>query len=118
MSVTATLAQTSWSRRLDMPHGTFGDIAVLAFLVAQALDGSLTYFGLHTWGPSIEANPLVATLTSLAGIGAGLAGAKLFAMSLGVLLHLRRAHVIVALLAALHFALAVLPWTVLFLTLG
>lgn len=101
-----------------MPHGTFGDIAVLAFLVAQALDGALTYFGLHTWGPTIEGNPLVAMLTSLAGIGAGLAGAKLFAMSLGVLLHLRRAHVIVALLAALHFALAVVPWTVMFLTLS
>jgi hypothetical protein len=35
-----------------------------------------------------------------------------------VLLHLRRAHVVVALLAALHFALAILPWTLMFLTLA
>jgi hypothetical protein len=101
-----------------MPHGTFGDLAVIAFLLAQALDGALTYFGLHTWGPSVEANPLVSIAMSLAGIGGGLAAAKLFAMSLGVLLHLRRAHVVVALLAALHFALAILPWTLMFLTLA
>ena len=101
-----------------MPHGTSGDIAVLAFLIAQALDGALTYFGLHTWGPGVEANPLVSFVTSLAGIGVGLAAAKLFAMTLGVVLHLRRAHVVVALLAALHFILAVGPWTFMFLTLG
>lgn len=101
-----------------MPHGTFGDLAVLAFLIAQALDGALTYFGLHTWGPAVEANPLVSFVTSFVGIGAGLAGAKLFAMSLGVVLHLRRAHVVVALLAALHFLLAVAPWTFMFLTIS
>lgn len=101
-----------------MPHGLFGDVAVIVFLLAQVLDGSLTYFGLHTWGPTVEANPLVSSAVSLAGVGAGLAVAKLFSMGLGVVLHLSRAHMVVAVLAALHFALAILPWTLMFLTLG
>ena len=118
MSATMAAEQTSWGGRLEMPHGTFGDVAVLAFLLAQALDGSLTYFGLHTWGPSIEANPLVSTAMSLVGVGGGLAAAKLFAISLGVMLHLRRAHLVVAALAVLHFAVAILPWTLMFLSLA
>ena len=118
MSASIAARQTTWSRHFDTPHGLFGDVAVIAFLLAQVLDGSLTYFGLHTWGPTIEANPLVSTAMSLAGIGGGLAVAKLFSMSLGVLLHLRRAHMVVAVLAAVHFAVAILPWTLMFLTLG
>lgn len=99
-----------------MPHGRFGDFAVLAFVIAQYLDGALTYLGLHTWGISVEANPLVSSAVSFAGVGTGLAATKLFAVSLGIMLHLKRAHLVVALLAALHFAVAVVPWTLMFLT--
>lgn len=100
-----------------MPHGRFGDFAVLAFFIAQFLDGSLTYFGLHTWGPTVEANPLVSSAMAFAGIGTGLAATKLFAVGLGIMLHLRRAHMVVAVLAAVHFAFAILPWTLMFMTL-
>lgn len=34
----------------------FGDLAVLSFLVVQALDGVLTYIAIAWWGPGIEAN--------------------------------------------------------------
>lgn len=117
MSASSAIARTSLSEKIVMPHGWFGDLAVLAFVIAQYLDGALTYLGLHTWGIAIEANPLVSTAVSFAGFGTGLAATKLFAVSLGIMLHLKRAHVVVALLAALHFAVAVLPWTLLFLTL-
>ena len=40
---------------------------VIVFFVVQALDGALTYLGLHTWGPSIEANPLVKSAVTFAG---------------------------------------------------
>jgi hypothetical protein len=89
---------------------------VLGFLVVQCLDGALTYLGMKTWGPAIEANPLISSAVAVGGIGLGLAGAKLFAIGLGILLHLRRVHNLVALLTALYVAFAILPWTALFLT--
>lgn len=97
-------------------HSTFGNLAVLGFVAVQYLDGALTYIGLHTWGLSIEANPLVSSAVAFAGVGAGLAATKLVAIGLGMALHLRRVHGIVAFLTVLYVAVAILPWTVLFVT--
>lgn len=101
----------------DEASRRFGDIAVIVFLIVQALDGGLTYLGVHIWGPAIEANPVVSSAVSLAGAGAGLAAAKLVAAAFGIVLHLRRVHNVVALLTAFYIAVAILPWTLLFLTL-
>ena len=51
------------------------------------------------------------------GVGGGLAIAKLTAIALGVALHLRQVHIIVALLTAFYIAVAIVPWTFLFLSL-
>lgn len=88
----------------------FGDFVVLAFLVVQALDGALTYVGLSTIGRVVEGNPLVAGLMASFGMGYGLAGAKLFAVSLGIGLHLFGTHRLMALLTAFYLAAAVVPW--------
>ena len=99
-------------------HSTlFGDIAVVCFVIVQCLDGVLTYLGVHIWGPSIEANPLVSSAVALAGVGGGLAAAKLAAIGLGMALHLWRVHGVVAFLTAFYIAVAIVPWTVLFLSL-
>lgn len=116
MSVTLSARQTTFGHKLDWPHGTFGDLAVLVFVIVQCLDGAMTYLGVHTWGMGIEANPLVSAAVAFAGLGTGLTLAKLFAVSLGVMLHLRRIHLVVALLSVFYIAVAILPWTVLFLT--
>lgn len=100
----------------SLTHSRFGDVAVVCFVVVQYLDGALTYFGLHTWGPSIEANPLVSSAVAFAGFGGGLAIAKLAAIGLGMALHLRKVHRIVALLTVFYLAVAILPWAFLFLT--
>ena len=94
----------------------FGDIAFITFMVVQAMDGVLTYLGVHIWGPSIEANPLISSAVSFVGVGAGVAAAKLVAVAFGMLLHLRKVHGIVAILTAFYLAAAIVPWTVLFLT--
>ena len=99
----------------DNPTGRAGDIIVLAFLVVQCLDGAFTYLGLRTWGPGLEANPLVRSAVSFAGIGLGVAGAKLMAASLGIVLHLRHVHGVVAMLTLVYVTAAILPWTALFL---
>ena len=105
-----------WHTRSKTESSLFGDLAVLVFLVVQCLDGAFTYLGVCRWGPGIEANPLVSSAVAAAGLGAGLAGAKLLAMGFGILLHLRQVHGIVALLTALYIAAAIVPWTALFLT--
>lgn len=102
-------------RRWDEPRSLFGDLAVLGFVLMQCLDGVFTYLGVRIWGAGIEANPLVSSAMAAAGPAGGLAGAKLVAIGFGMLLHLRRVHNLVALLTAIYFAAAILPWTALFL---
>ena len=103
-------------KRWDNPHCRFGDVAVLCFFLVQCLDGAFTYLGVSFWGIGIEANPLITSAVQTIGLGAGLTAAKLIAASFGMLLHLRRAHNLVAFLTALYVAVAILPWTALFLT--
>ena len=91
-------------------RNVFGDIALVMFLLAQALDGVLTYVGVSTFGLRMEGNPFVGWLMSSMGEGAGLATAKLAAGSFGIALHLSAVHKTVALLAAFYVAVAVAPW--------
>jgi mannose/fructose/N-acetylgalactosamine-specific phosphotransferase system component IIC len=93
----------------------FGDIAVIGFLLVQCLDGVFTYLGVSIWGPSIEANPIISAAMSVVGLATGLAGAKLVAVGFGIVLHLRRVHTLVAFLTLVYVAVAILPWTALFL---
>ena len=116
MSESMARGQTTLGKRLNSPHGWFGNLAVLAFIVVQCLDGALTYLGVHIWGLSVEANPLVSSAVAVAGVGTGLAATKAFAVGLGMMLHLRRVHLVVAGLAVFYIAVAILPWTLMFLT--
>jgi hypothetical protein len=93
----------------------FGDFAVVAFLLMQCLDGVFTYLGVSIWGLTIEANPLISSAMAALGVVAGLGTAKGVAIGFGMLLHLRRVHNLVALLTAIYFTAAILPWTALFL---
>lgn len=88
----------------------FGDIALVAFLVAQLLDGILTYVGVTTYGTAMEGNPLIGWLIGHFGEGPALAIAKTAAGGFGIALHLSAVHKAVALLAGFYLAVAVLPW--------
>jgi hypothetical protein len=88
----------------------FGDIAVVLFLLSQCFDGVLTYVGVASFGLGIEANPLLTALMTTFGHGAGLAGAKIVAGTLGICLHLREVHGAVAVLTGFYFAVAIAPW--------
>jgi len=96
------------------PKSRFGDLAVVAFLLMQCLDAVFTYLGVSLWGQGIEANPLISSAMSAAGVVGALSVAKGIAIGFGMLLHLRRVHTLVAVLSAIYFALAILPWTTLF----
>lgn len=100
----------------DDRYARFGDVAVLCFLVVQALDGVLTYLGVTAWGLSIEGNPLISTAMHHAGWATGLAAAKLVAVAFGIVLHLQRVHHLVAILTVFYVGAAIVPWTALFLS--
>ena len=102
-------------KRWDEPKSLFGDLIVVTFLVVQYLDGVLTYLGVTMWGPGIEANPIVSSAMIAGGLAVGIGGAKAVAIGFGILLHLRGVHRLVALLTAIYFTVAILPWTALFL---
>jgi len=102
-------------RRWEEPRSRFGDAVVIASLLVQCLDGIFTYLGVSTWGPGIEANPIVSSAMTIGGLAIGLACAKLVAIAFGMVLHLTRVHNVVALLTAIYFTVAIVPWAALFL---
>jgi len=87
----------------------FGNVVIIAFLVAQVLDAVLTYLGLSI-GLS-EGNPLIAYSFHQAGVGPGLTIAKLIAVACSMSLHLLGLHRILAMLTVMYLSLAILPWT-------
>ena len=102
-----------WSTRRR--RSLFGNVAIVAFLLAQCLDGIFTYVGVNTYGLGVEANPIIASLMATVGHGAALVGAKSVAGTLGVCLHLREIHAAVALLAGFYVAVAIVPWVAILL---
>ena len=95
---------------------TKGELAILAFFVAQALDAAFTYWGVSIHGRQIEANPLLASLMVTIGEGPALASAKLTAAGCGMILHLTQVHRIVAALTLFYVCAALLPWMYVFST--
>ena len=87
-----------------------GNIVVIAFLVAQACDGVLTYVGISQYGAHIEANPLIGWLMGAMGQGLALAATKATAGAFGIALHLSAVHRVLAVLAGFYLIVAILPW--------
>jgi len=102
------VAPARWS--VPVRRSLFGDLVLLVFLMAQCLDGVLTYVGVVTYGTSIEGNPLIAAMMAHFGHGIALMAAKSVAGLLGICLHLRNVHIAVAVLAGFYVAVAVVPW--------
>ena len=88
----------------------FGNVTVVAFLIAQACDGVFTYMGVAIYGMHIEGNPLLAWLMSAIGCGAGVTAAKAAAGAIGIALHLVAVHRVLAGLAAFYLVVAIVPW--------
>jgi uncharacterized membrane protein len=86
----------------------------IAFVVVQALDGAMTFIGIHTFGTHIEANPLLAWYVSALGPAVALCAAKLFAVACGAALYLTAQHKTIAVLALTYLLGAVGPWIHLF----
>jgi len=88
----------------------FGNLVVIAFLIAQACDGVFTYVGISVYGAHMEANPVLGWMMQTMGQGMALAAAKSVAGAFGIALHLSSVHRVVAALALFYIAVAVVPW--------
>jgi hypothetical protein len=88
----------------------YGYIAIVAFLLTQAIDGVLTYQGVSLHGLPAEANPLAARAMTVFGLVPAVTGIKLITCTIGVSLYVLGVHRVVALLTAVYFVAAVLPW--------
>lgn len=89
----------------------YGDVVMVVFLCTQILDGAFTYVGLQVFGPTIEANPLIAWLIGALGPAAALTLAKVTAIAFGAFLHLSSVHRTIATLTGIYLLLAIGPWT-------
>ena len=86
------------------------EIVWLAFVTVQALDGAMSYIGVHTLGMWIEANPVVAWYAAALGPAVAFTVVKLFAVACGTVLYLMARHRTVAALTVFYLAFAVVPW--------
>ena len=87
-----------------------GEIVWLAFVLVQAMDGAMSYVGVHTFGSWIEANPVVAWYAAIFGPAVAFTVVKLFAVACGTVLYLTSRHRTVAVLTLFYLAFAVMPW--------
>ena len=95
---------------MDVRSARFGNVVVIAFLIAQACDGVFTYIGVSIHGVHAEGNPLLGWLMGTLGCGPGVTAAKATAGAFGIVLHLVAVHRVVAALAAFYFVAAIVPW--------
>jgi hypothetical protein len=102
-------------RMLQPTHVRAAQAIWIAFVLVQALDGVMTFVGMHTFGPSIEANPLIAWYAHALGPAVAISAAKLFAVGCGVALYLTAHYRTIAALALTYVLAALGPWIHVFL---
>jgi hypothetical protein len=85
-------------------------LILFVFLLAQALDGTLTYAGVTRMGMGVEVNQLLVFYMETFGIGLALLGAKGVACGCGVILHVAHYHRPLAIAAGAYLGVAVVPW--------
>lgn len=88
------------------------------FMIAQLLDGGLTYLGVRQLGLEVEANLLLSTAMEAWGAAPTLFGAKSVACACGFILHRLARHRVLAVAAGAYIGLAVVPWLLALLNLA
>ncbi len=86
------------------------------FVAVQLADAAQTAHGISRFGPSIEANPIMAALFAAVGTNPALIGAKIVAVIGGAALHVWAHHFILAALTAACVFGALIPWAVILST--
>jgi hypothetical protein len=87
-------------------------LVLFIFVVAQALDGTLTYAGIRQMGMGVELNQLLVFYMETFGIGVALVGAKTVACACGLILYAAQYHRPLAVAAGAYLGVAVVPWLI------
>lgn len=87
---------------------------LIAMLIAQVLDGVLTYFGVSSGIP--EGNPICRFFITHLGLVGGLAFVKSFCVIASIELYRQGHHSILRDITIVMYLLAVIPWTLILLT--
>ena len=104
-------AAQTWRARVGIiRRSRFGDVALVAFLLAQASDGVLDLRRRQHLRRSDGRQSAPRLADDGDGTRVALTAAKAAAGAFGIALHLTSVHRVVALLAALYVAAAVVPW--------
>jgi hypothetical protein len=89
-------------------------IVLALFVLTQALDGALTYWGVTRFGIGIESNAYLVNLMEAIGTGPALLAAKTLAVGCGVILFSTTSFRVLAVATGWCLGFAVVPWLVLF----
>jgi hypothetical protein len=92
------------------PRMPYAELVWLAFVAVQALDGVMSYVGVRTLGPWMEANPLVGWYAGIVGPATALVAAKLIAVGCGMVLYVMARHYTLAVLTLAYVIFAIGPW--------
>lgn len=95
---------------VDAPAWREATVVFVIFVLAQVLDGVLTYVGVRMLGVGVEANVILAGWMELVGAPGALLGAKLLACGCGYVLYCTAWHRPLAATAGLCLGVAVIPW--------
>jgi hypothetical protein len=100
-----------WAELIVLPRRlSMAELAWIAFVAVQALDGVFSYVGVRLIGTGIEANPLLAWYVAVLGPATAFLGAKLFAVGCGAILYATGRHNWLGGLTAVYVLFAVGPW--------
>lgn len=89
-------------------------IVLALFVLTQALDGALTYWGVTRFGIGVESNAYLVNLMEAIGTGPALLAAKTLAVGCGVILFSTTSFRVLAIATGWCLGFAVVPWLVLF----
>lgn len=101
-----------------MRYANQAPIVLALFVLTQALDGALTYWGVTRFGLGIESNAYLAHLMEAIGTGPALLAAKTLAVGCGVILFSTTSFRVLAVATGWCLGFAVVPWLVLFTAFG
>ena len=105
---------TGCADSIGVRHANQAPIVLALFVLTQALDGALTYWGVTRFGIGVESNAYLVNLMEAIGTGPALLAAKTLAVGCGVILFSTTSFRVLAVATGWCLGFAVVPWLVLF----
>ena len=94
-----------------LPNSRTRAVSVLVlFAMVQIADAVMTFAGVSKFGLQAEGNAVLLFYMMMCGAGATLTGAKLLAITLATVLHLRSYYTTLAILTVVYVLGAIAPW--------